>query len=136
MRLTSTSLNCFLVDDDLDDQEIFCMALNGLDGSINCIFANDGVHALEKLNNLTRMPDFIFIDMNMPRMNGLQCLEEIRKIDRFNQIPVYMYSTAADPKAINASKQLGANDFIVKPTNISDLTRTLASLFIRSHVFD
>jgi len=135
MRLNNTTLNCFLVDDDLDDQEIFGMALIGLGDSIKCFFANDGVHALEKLHDLSSIPDFIFIDMNMPRMNGLQCLQEIKKIDRFSQIPIYMFSTAADPKAINESKKLGAADFLVKPTNISDLTTALETIFVRSQVY-
>jgi CheY-like chemotaxis protein len=138
MKLTTTTtpaINCFLVDDDLDDQEIFCMALSGLGDRINCIYANDGVHAMEKLSNLSLIPDFIFIDMNMPRMNGLQCLKEIRKIARFNHTPVYMYSTAADPKTIIESRMLGANDFIVKPTNIADLTTALAGIFVRGSVY-
>lgn len=136
MRTNDTTLNCFLVDDDLDDQEIFCMALCGVDDSIKCIFANDGVHALERLNDCTITPDFIFIDLNMPRMNGLQCLVEIKKLNHLKHIPVYMYSTAADPKAIVEAKQFGAIDFIVKPTNISELSTILATLFINRQVLD
>ncbi|MCW3072719.1 MAG: response regulator receiver protein [Bacteroidetes bacterium] len=123
--MASRTLNCFLVDDDPDDQEIFCMALEDMGEDIKCIHASDGVDALKKLNENAFTPDYIFIDMNMPRMNGNQCLQEIRKIARLKDVPVYMYSTSADPDAVAATKELGAAGFIVKPTSVSELTKTL-----------
>ncbi|MEO6668270.1 MAG: response regulator, partial [Ferruginibacter sp.] len=105
-----------MIDDDVDDQEIFFHALERSDKSVNCVFANDGIHALEKIDaEESFVPDFIFIDLNMPRMNGRECLINIKKIERFKNVPVYMYSTAADAKTIAANKELGAADFIVKP---------------------
>ncbi|GAB2778405.1 response regulator [Rhabdobacter roseus] len=123
-------IRCFLIDDDLDDQEIFSMALQDAYNAVTCECANDGVQALEKLNlDQAFIPHFIFIDMNMPRMKGVQCLEEIKKIDRLKHIPIYMYSTSADPSAIAQTRQLGAADFIVKPSTIGALTSTLSKLF-------
>ncbi|MFT3911727.1 MAG: response regulator [Ferruginibacter sp.] len=122
----------FLVDDDFDDQEIFSDALKRSDKSIDCVFANDGIHALEKLNNEKGfIPDLIFIDLNMPRMNGLECLASIKKIDRLKNVPVYMYSTTADAISIAKNKKLGATDFIVKPSNIKELTSVLSKLLKR-----
>lgn len=119
-----------LIDDDADDQEIFCQALESVDQSINCSFANDGVEALEKLNaDEAFIPHYIFIDMNMPRMNGRQCLGEIKKIDRLKNVELYMYSTAADPKTIAETKEMGAKEFIVKPSNFNDLTKKLTEIF-------
>lgn len=118
-------LNCFLIDDDPDDKEIFCMALEDMGEEIRCIYASDGVDALKKLKEEIFMPDYIFIDMNMPRMNGNQCLREIRKIGRLKDVPVYMYSTSADPEAVAETKELGAAGFIVKPTSVTELTKTL-----------
>jgi CheY-like chemotaxis protein len=123
--MTAKILNCFLIDDDPDDQEIFCMALGDMGKEINCIYASDGVDALKRLNDPSFTPDYIFIDMNMPRMNGSQCLQEIKKIGRLKDVPVYMYSTSADPEAVAATKQMGAAGFIVKPTSVSELTKTL-----------
>lgn len=124
------SINCFLIDDDADDQEIFGQALESIGKTIRCIFANDGVHALEKLNaDETFIPDFIFIDMNMPRMNGIQCLEAIRKIERLEATTLYMYSTAADPKTIAETQRLGAKEFIVKPSNFNELINKLSLIF-------
>jgi CheY-like chemotaxis protein len=123
--MVSKTLNCFLIDDDSDDQEIFCMALEEMGEDVNCIYASDGVDALNRLSDDSFTPDYIFIDMNMPRMNGNQCLKEIKKIKRLRDVPIYMYSTSADPDAVSETKLLGAAGFIVKPTSVAELTRTL-----------
>ncbi len=124
----------FLIDDDIDDQEIFSIALEGTNVETNCVFANDGIIALEKLNNDEALiPDLIFIDMNMPRMNGQQCLVELKKIDRLKSVPVYMYSTSADPQSIAQNKQLGAEDFILKPSDIAQLSSMLGNI-IRNRI--
>jgi DNA-binding NtrC family response regulator len=124
--MTQRVLNCFLIDDDPDDQEIFCMALEDMHKKVNCIYVSDGVDALKKLKDKTQIPDYVFIDMNMPRMNGNQCLKEIKKIDHLKEVPVYMYSTSADPESVAETKRLGAAGFIVKPTSVSELTKTLS----------
>ncbi|MDQ3051687.1 MAG: TonB-dependent receptor plug domain-containing protein [Bacteroidota bacterium] len=122
----------FLIDDDIDDQEIFSIALQGTNVDTNCIFANDGIIALEKLNSdITLIPDLIFIDMNMPRMNGQQCLMELKKMDRLKSVPIYMYSTSADPVSIEENKQLGAEDFILKPSDIQLLSSMLGNIIKR-----
>lgn len=118
-------MKCFLVDDDPDDQEIFCMALEDTGKNVKCEFANDGVEAVKRLQDMTFTPDLIFIDMNMPRMNGNECLQEIKKIIRMKSVPVYMYSTSADPDIVAETQRLGAAGFIVKPTSIGELTKTL-----------
>lgn len=119
----------FLIDDDSDDQEIFSTALKRTEQPIDCVFANDGIQALEKINTETDfLPDFIFIDLNMPRMNGQECLSHIKKIERLKDVPVYMYSTTTDPSAMAANKELGAVDFIVKPSSIKELTELLSKL--------
>ncbi len=119
----------FLIDDDSDDQEIFSIAIDNTKKSVNCVFADDGLKALEKINGDEKfIPDFIFIDMNMPRMNGLQCLSEIKKIDRLKHIPVYMYSTSADPGTVEENMKLGATEFIVKPSDINTLTAVLSRI--------
>jgi len=123
-------MKCFLIDDDADDQEIFTMALQAFDDSIHCYFADDGVKALEVLQgDISFLPHFIFIDINMPRMNGIECLEEIRKISRLGGIPLCMVSTSADPSIVMKTKELGASDFIVKPPSIPELSTRLRQFF-------
>jgi len=121
---------CFLIDDDLDDQEIFFMALQQFDETIQCDFANDGVKALEILKAYgLNVPDCIFIDMNMPRMDGIDCLDQIKKMDHLRDIPVCMFSTSADPTLVARTKALGAVDFIVKPADISVLSEMIGQFF-------
>jgi CheY-like chemotaxis protein len=126
----STPQRCFLVDDDLDDQEIFFMALQQFDEAIQCDFANDGVMAIEILRaDKLNVPDCIFIDMNMPRMDGIDCLEQIKKMDHLRAIPVCMFSTSADPTLVARTTMLGAVDFIVKPADISVLSEMIGQFF-------
>ena len=73
------------IDDDADDRDFFCSTIEMIDPSVQCFFAKDGVDALDQLNNDENFtPDFIFIDMNMPRMDGRECLLKIRQIDRLS----------------------------------------------------
>lgn len=117
-----------MVEDDPDDQEIFAIALQESKEDIKCVFANDGIEALRKLEDGSFMPDYIFLDLNMPRMNGKQCLVEIKKIRRLHHIPVIIYSTSSNRAFINEAKQLGATDYFIKPSSISELTKKLAQL--------
>ncbi|MBV9986655.1 MAG: response regulator [Chitinophagaceae bacterium] len=118
----------FFVDDDADDQEIFGLAIAELDGTATCRFANDGLEALEALQDESFTPSLIFIDLNMPRMNGNECLAELKKLERLSKVPIFIYSTSSDPKLIAASKALGADDFIVKPSGFQALTEILKKL--------
>ena len=123
-------LHCFLIDDDVDDQEIFYLALKEVNAAVNCSCANDAIQALEKLrNDLTFTPQCIFLDMNMPRIDGKQCLQSIKEIQRLKDVPVFMYSTYADAKIIGEAKQMGASDFIIKPASIPLLVQVLTELF-------
>ncbi len=120
---------CFLIENDEDDREIFTLALEEVDSSISSIYAENGVKALEMLhNNPDLQPYFIFIDMNMPLMNGVQCLQEIKKIDRLANVPVYIYSTVADPKYVAEVKKLGAVDFVLNPSRYKGLIDILTNL--------
>jgi CheY-like chemotaxis protein len=95
----------FLIDDDLDDQEIFSYVMRELDNRIKCIFASDGIRALQKINGHSSFtPELIFIDINMPRMNGVECLREVKKYERLRHVPVYMYSTSAETDIIGNAK--------------------------------
>ena len=123
---------CLLIDDDEDDQEIFSMALEDINSGIQCIMVSNGVAALEKLNaKKPLIPDFIFIDVNMPKMNGIECLREIQKLDHLKDAEVFMYSTSSDEKMIEKSKALGAKDFIVKPPGLTLLTEKLLQVFTK-----
>ncbi len=129
MSADPNNLLWFIIDDDQDDQEIFTIAAKKVNPDIECEFANDGVHALEKFKaEPTFTPGRIFLDVNMPRMNGVECLEQLRTIDRIKRVPIYMCSTSSDPRIIAQIKELGARDFIIKPSTISEFADVLADV--------
>lgn len=123
-------ITCFLVDDDIDDIEIFNIALQELDDDIEFFSANNGTEALKMLDkNPTFIPDFIFLDLNMPLMSGKQCLTEIKKVQRLKDVPVVIYSTSSSERDIEETKRLGAAHFLTKPSSITALSESLIRLF-------
>lgn len=122
----------FLVDDDIDDHEIFKSALSKVDGDLTLLTATNGYEALDLLSTTGTLPDYIFVDLNMPRMGGLQFLKEIKQTDTLKNIPVIIYSTSSNPVDIAKTKQLGAISFITKPSRFSDLCSLLQSLITAS----
>lgn len=122
--------SCLIIDDDPDDQEIFLMCVKKLHNDIHCKTSNSGVDAISLLNSDEEFtPDYIFLDVNMPRMSGLVCLQEIRKIEKLKGTKIYMYSTTTEAKMVEESKKFGAADFIIKPTKTSELKELLSGIF-------
>jgi CheY-like chemotaxis protein len=117
--------NILLIDDDDDDQEIFLAAVAKISASINCTAISDAALALQRLMDRLLKPDVIFLDLNMPRMNGQQFLEAIKKIDYLNSIPVIIFSTSSHPETILRTKQSGAAEFITKPGEFDKLVSIL-----------
>jgi len=122
--------SCLLIDDDMDDQEIFALALDQLDNTFRCMTASNGLEALIYLKDkATTPPDYIFLDLNMPRMNGLECLKEIKKLRHLSPIPVTIYSTSSSKTDIAEARKYGAAAFITKPFSLIELTDTLRNFF-------
>ncbi len=126
-------IRCLIAEDDVDDQEIFSIAISELDESYDCTYTLNGIDALERLNHDTLLPNYIFLDLNMPRMNGIQCLAEIKKQDRLSHIPVVIYSTSSGQSFIDEALLHGAATFITKPSRISDLV-TILNEFFANHI--
>lgn len=124
-------MTIFYVDDDLDDRELVSEVLKEIDPTISCVTACDGRDALDTLAAKDLVPDFILLDINMPKMNGRKCLEELKKDARYSNIPVIMYSTTRDPREINSYFQLGAHSFLRKPTSYQQLYATMR-IFVQS----
>src|ERR1700758_1411683 len=121
----------FVVDDDADDRDIFTMALACIRNKTKCITAKSGDEALALLkSNQEFIPDFIFLDINMPRVNGKECLIEIRKIERLKNIPIYIYSTSLADKERVETLSLGATDYFVKPYSIKILIDILSKIIL------
>jgi CheY-like chemotaxis protein len=126
-------ISCFLVDNDIEDQEIFILALREIDPLITCMVADGAMSAIDKFSSdRSIIPKFIFIDMNMPLMNGIECLQELRKLEHLKEIPIYMYSAAEDKRVLSQVKILGATDFIIKPSSFRGLVDLLEKLLQRN----
>jgi len=116
-----------LVDDDADDQLFFCDALKEVNPNISCELASNGQEALTLLSYLPH-PRIVFLDLNMPVMNGFDCLEEIRKKDQLNHIPVVIFTTTSEQNAIKRVHDLGANAFFKKPNDFNTILDKLRRL--------
>jgi len=105
-----------LIDDDRDDRELFCEALATVDPVIGCDQATDGAEALDLLRKKEiAEPDIIFLDINMPGMNGWQFLSKLKSEEAYKHIPVIMYSTSSNVRDRRIADEMGALCFITKP---------------------
>lgn len=122
----------FLADDDADDRDIFMDAVKEIDHSIECLFAVNGEVALQTLgNDILEKPELIFLDLNMPKINGKQLLRQLKQIDGLVHIPVIMYSTFFTETDIEEVKKLGAVYCLIKKTKFSDLSESLKEILQR-----
>jgi CheY-like chemotaxis protein len=108
-----------LIDDDEDDREICLSVLQTILPEASYIIATNGEDALQKLNNGNASPDLIFLDLNMPLMNGKQFLTEIKKNAKLSSVPIIILSTSSDQATIKETIDLGARDFVTKPDKYS-----------------
>ncbi|SRR5258708_368818 len=114
--MSSSSTRFLLIDDDTDDRELFSEALAAVDPVIICDQATDGAEAFSRLRNKEiSHPDIIFLDINMPVMNGWQFLSKLKSEDAFRHIPVIVYSTSSALKDKRIADEMGALCFITKP---------------------
>jgi CheY-like chemotaxis protein len=113
------------VDDDAEDFELFFEAVKQIDSSIIVLKASNGYEALQLLDDHVLMPDYIFLDINMPLMDGNACLQQIKQKERLKEIPVVMYSTTNNVAEIKQYKQQGVN-FLVKPHKFAQLVKSLS----------
>jgi len=124
-------MNILYIDDDVEDREIFRDALACINPDFVLNTANDGLEGLKVLEELTLRPDLIFLDINMPRMNGRQFLIRLREIVGLRTIPVIIYSTTSRKGEIDSFKKLGARDFIIKPSDFQKLQVMLSDILIQ-----
>ena len=115
-----------LADDDADDASIFCEALTAIAPVMECYTAENGIELFEMLlRHLPDPPDVIFLDINMPVMNGWQCLRKLKADADFRDIPVIMYSTSSAKKDIDLAYNLGVRVFLTKPEDVRELGKIL-----------
>lgn len=122
-----------LIDDDGDELELFNQALHSVDKAIQCSHAKDLEEALAFLKHSA--PAFIFIDFNMPRANGLECLAEIKKMKGLDKSRVILYSNHIDDELVQKATRLGAYKCVKKPNMINLLVRRLKEIITADQIF-
>ena len=112
-----------IADDDQEDLLLIEEALNSLNQPAKFVY--NGVEALEYLEQCTILRSLIVLDLNMPKLNGTETLESLKKDSRFKHIPVLIYSTSINPYEKEKCARLGAKDYVVKPFTHADIFTTV-----------
>lgn len=121
-----TPKHILLIDDDPDEFEFFQMAIDKMPGLCKCSYAITPDEAFKFLNRA--MPDYIFLDMNMPAMNGLECLAKLREAQMVDNVPVYIYTTGYTDLLKIMALKAGASGCMRKPDAPIQLTNMIQRL--------
>lgn len=122
------TIKVFLIDDDEDARELFQYALKFLPTRIDFSYATRGRDALLKLQYMQQPPNYIFLDLFMPGMSGMECLEAIKSNPALQHIPVIICTTRLYPEYEQQAQSLQANHFLIKPYHSAELTEVLTAL--------
>ncbi len=124
-------LKILLADDDADDCFFFKEALSALPLPIHLTTVNDGEQLMDLLTNETNeLPHVLFLDINMPRKNGFECLTEIKLNKMFRQFTVIIFSTSFNMDYVNTLYQIGVHYFIRKPCEFSQYKKLIQQTFM------
>lgn len=125
--MKSNPLKILLADDDEADRLLFIEAFDELKAGTSVQTVNDGVELMEFLRQtvIENLPDILFLDINMPKKNGLDCLKEIRTDQKFKEVSVAIFTTSSSQRDMEETFLLGANVYINKPNNFQNLKKVL-----------
>ena len=118
-----------LIDDDKDDQMTFCRCVNEIDPAMECLIANNGMEAMLHLRTINPKPALIFLDLNMPLMNGFEYLTELKEQKMYNHIPIIIFTTSTNEEDKKEAQKFGVSSFLVKPTDVDVLKGKLQEIF-------
>jgi CheY-like chemotaxis protein len=129
MRTMNREMIILLADDDYDDAEIFADVLNDIDPRVKFFHAENGIGVFEQIKTLGNLiPSIIFLDLNMPEMDGWECLTILKRDPRTKDIPVMIYSTSSFSRDKQNALASGASAFITKPSDYESLRKLMTSL--------
>ena len=124
--MNKKKLNILLADDDIDDCNFFKDALAALSITTNLTVVHDGEELMKLLTNTAyEVPHILFLDINMPRKNGLECLAEIKLNNQLEEFPVVIFSTSYEKEVVNILYENGAKYFIRKPPEFKSFKKII-----------
>lgn len=127
--MASSNLIIAFADDDQDDREFFIDAIGSLDTSVQILQFKNGADLIGHLESCgNESPDLIFLDLNMPVMNGKQCLRKLRLSLTLNKLPVIIFSTSDSESDVNDTYNLGANLYLKKTYSLKALRESLSEI--------
>jgi CheY-like chemotaxis protein len=122
-------IHIILADDDEDDRLFFTDAFAELKINTKVNTFNDGVELMDYLNQPDAdLPNVLFLDLNMPKKNGIECLHEIKSNEKFNDIAIAIFSTSSSEEHIEETFVSGANIYIKKPSDFNTLKKVLSDV--------
>ena len=122
-------INVVLADDDEDDRLFFSEAFDELKINTKVSTFNDGVYLMDYFNSEDAiLPQVLFLDLNMPRKSGLECLKELRADEKFKDVAIAIYSTSSSEEDVENTFVLGANIYIKKPSDFKSLKKVLSDV--------
>lgn len=126
MKQQYLNKNIVIADDDNDDLILFEDALKEISYDSLLTAVKDGQQLMQMLDHtVPPPPDVIFLDLNMPRKNGFECLDEIKHSTKLKNIPIVIFSTSDQPEAVNKVFEQGAHHFLKKPSSYSMLKKAI-----------
>jgi CheY-like chemotaxis protein len=132
--LTPVHTKFLLADDDADDASLFCEALCRIASDIECYQVENGSEVLDFLSSEQNVqPDVIFLDINMPIMNGWDCLRKLQNDSKYRAIPTIVYSTSSTKKDVDTAYSLGASLFLTKPEDFNELCKIVEIVATNPH---
>jgi CheY-like chemotaxis protein len=118
------------IDDDEEDINFYCEACGVVDNSIIRLTCKNGKEAVQMLNGPDALiPDFIFLDVYMPVMDGKKCFVELRKLAKLKHVPIIMCSASEFAEDKEDCERLGADFYLTKPTSVIDMINSLLFVF-------
>lgn len=131
MNSQTKSKRIHLADDDEDDRSFFEDAIKELGIETQLIMSTNGAELMKILDDTVPPPPYvIFLDLNMPRKNGFECLLEIRKISKLMEIMVVIFSTSSKAEIVDKAFHLGANYYICKPSSFELLKKAIKTVLL------
>ena len=129
MLYNTDKIKVVLVDDDQDDIHLFQEAFSSVKVKSKLSFFKDGSEAMDYFSKSeNEILHILFLDLNMPKMGGIEVLTKLRQMERYKELPIAIYSTSSNEDDIEATLGLGANIYIVKPNDFEKLKKALSEI--------